>query len=171
MKIARRFATNARRASQQVILFHTGDVTFAIAATAVEEIRGADGLQPFAAGGLHPRLAKVKYTLSRGGARYLVVDSNHFFRMLPTRSTRVLVLRGQQVCVLVDGIERMADVHRVLPLPLAFSGEERAWYRGLILFGDHVVPLVNENSFLSKAESAVLQASLAAHTAAEAARA
>jgi hypothetical protein len=160
-----------RKLTEQVILFAVGGTRFAISAQAVEEIRNLDGLRPISAGQWHMRLDKVRFTLERQGKNYFAVDANLHLRMLPSRHSRVLVLRRLQAAVLVDSIDRMADIEIVFPLPRGFCGEERQWYRGLAVIGGDVVPVVNPDSFLSKAEATVLLAAWNAASAAGAATA
>ena len=156
------------RQMEDVILFKAAGTRFAIPAAVVEEIRGLDGLAPFAMGIAHSRFAKVTHTLSReviardrAAARtalYFVVDVDIHVGALPTRHSRVLVLRDLPVALLVEGIERMTQIARVIALPLAFHGEERKWYRGLAVLEEKVVPVIDPTSFLNCGEIAVLQA-------------
>lgn len=143
-----RYKKRTRRASgYPVILFTIGDNMFAIGAAAVNEIQSLQGMQAI---GEHPRqFGKVRHTITREGRRYWVVDGNVHFGMMPTHSTRVLLLGGSPVALKVDGIVRMAEVPRVLPLPQAFHGDERHWYAGLALVDETVVPVVNPEVFLS----------------------
>jgi chemotaxis signal transduction protein len=150
-----------KRRSEPVILFAIGDNSFAISANAVEEIRNLTGLAPCRAGFAFPSLGKIKFTLERNAKMYLVVDSNFHFRMLPSNSTRLLVLRHAPVAVLVDRIDRMMEIAVVHRLPKAFVGKERNWYRGLAVIQDQIVPLVKPESFLTKAESAIAQREVA----------
>ena len=90
----------------------------------------------------------------RNKKNYLVVDANLHFHTPPTQATRILVLRNSSVAVLVDSIDRMCELTAVRKLPQAFSGEERQWYRGLTVVEDKLIPVVNPQAFLSKAESA-----------------
>jgi hypothetical protein len=60
--------------------------------------------------------------------------------------------------VLVDSIDRMAEIAAVKPLPRAFHGDERCWYRGLALIGERAVPVVDPAAFLSKPDLAMLRA-------------
>ena len=69
-----------------------------------------------------------------------------------------MVLRGVKAAVLVDAIDRMTQIAAVHPLPRAFSGDERDWYRGLAVVEGRVIPVVNEHSFLSRGEVTVLNA-------------
>ena len=60
----------------------------------------------------------------------------------------------------VDAIESMLELNAMQALPKAFSGEERNWYRGLALIKGKVIPVVRPEAFLSKAEVALIEASL-----------
>jgi chemotaxis signal transduction protein len=46
----------------------------------------------------------------------------------------------------------MTELPSVYDLPLAFSGEERRWYRGLAQLDDHVIPVVDPRGFLTAEE-------------------
>ena len=146
---------------EPVILFAIGATKLAIAANAVDEIRNLDGLVSCSMSSAYRNLRKVKFTFERNRKRYLVVDANLHFHTAPTRATRILVLRNSTVAVLVDSIDRMCELDAVRKLPQTFSGEERGWYRGLTVVGDQVIPVINPQGFLSKAESAVALADLA----------
>lgn len=155
--------TNRKPAAthHDVILFSVGGRVFGIAAGAVDEIRNLDGLTPFRAS-FSARLAKVKHTLVRANKdpeqTYFVVDTAAHFRIAHAQPSRLMVLRGVNAVLLVDGIDRMAQLAAIHPLPLAFTGEERRWYRGIAVHGKNVIPVVNEESFLSRAEAATLAA-------------
>jgi chemotaxis signal transduction protein len=140
-----------------VILFSVAGFKFAIAAGAVKEIRGMEGLHAFTLGGISARVGKLKHTLERDGATYFVVDANMHFHLPPSSPARVLVLRNSLTGVLVDSTDRMTDISALHALPRAFTGEERAWYRGLAVVGGEVVPVVNPSAFLSKAEQDFLR--------------
>jgi chemotaxis signal transduction protein len=152
------------RPTEAMILFAVASNTFAIAASAVDEIRNTDGLKPRA----HSALGTcVRHQLVREGKTYFVVDANFHFGQLPSRHTRVLILRNSSVAVLVDCIDRMAEISAIYALPRAFTGDERRWYRGLALMSasgrgepDDVVPVVNPEAFLGAAELQVLQDSV-----------
>ncbi len=146
---------------EPVILFGVGDHMFAIAATAVEEIRNTEGLKSAGVSG-DLRVPKVKFRLTRDGRTYYVVDGNQYFRELPAQATRVLVLRNSRAAVLVSHIDRMTEIGNVLPLPHAFRGEERTWYRGVTVLDPTgelptVVPVVRPESFLTAAELQMLE--------------
>lgn len=149
---------------EDVILFTVGEARLAIAASAVDEIRNLDGLTALRAGSAPSRLAKVRYTLVRGkkdrDLLYFVVDTGLHYKQRAAVPARVLVLRGTPTALVVEGIERMSQIGKVHPLPQAFHGEERGWYRGLAVFEAQgkIVPVVDPESFLSKGEIAVLQA-------------
>lgn len=147
---------------EPVILFGVGDFMFAIAAAAVEEIRNTEGLQQCGiSGDLH--VPKVQFLLKRDGRTYYIVDANRYFQIPPAHATRVLVLRNSRAALLVSHIDRMTEISNVLPLPRAFRGEERAWYRGLTVLDTAdeipvVVPLVRPESILTTAELQMLGA-------------
>lgn len=135
-----------------VILFSVGVFKFAIAAGAVKEIRGTEGLQDFALGGIFARVEKLRHTLERGGTTYFVVDAARHFHLPPSSPARVLILRNAPTAVLVDATDRMMDISALHALPRAFTGDERVWYRGLAVLSGEVVPVVNPGAFLSKTE-------------------
>src|SRR5260370_40275253 len=99
-----------------------------------------------------PKLAKVNHTLNRNEKTYFVVDASAHLLMLPSRTARVLLLRGSLIAVAVDSIDRIAVISAIHPLPHAFIGEERGWYRGVTLFNDAVIAVVNGAAFLSAGE-------------------
>ena len=144
-----------------MILFTVGGFKFAIAANAVREVRGIEGLEPRAAAGAAPvRIPKVTYTLERNGAVYFVVDAARHFHLLPSKAARVLVLHNDPVAVLTDSTDRIMEISTLHELPLAFTGDERAWYRGLAIMNGDVVPVVNHHAFLGKSEQSVLKSAL-----------
>ena len=141
-----------------VILFTIGEQLFAIDAAVVNEIQSLQGLQPL---GAQPRqFGKVRHTVTREGRRYWVVDGNVHLGMMPTHSTRVLLLDHSPVALKVDAIVRMTEIARVLPLPQAFHGEERHWYKGLALIDGTVVPVISPDSLLSHYDMTALEQSL-----------
>ena len=159
MKPGRDKKTRDTRRSEPVILFTVGATRFAIAANAVDEIRNTEGLR----GGpavRHPKLTKFKHLLDRENKTYFVVDANLHYHMLPSKHARVLVLRDSLVAVLVDNIERMAEINLLHPLPHSFTGDERLWYRGLAVVDDQVVPVIHPASFMTKAEHTLMTAAL-----------
>jgi chemotaxis signal transduction protein len=164
MKLGRIEGRKARssRRSEAVILFAVGGNTFAIAASAVEEIRGPQGLRPIVRDAVHSSLFKVRHTLERASKTFFVVDAAAHFQTLRTQPTRLLMLRHSLVAVAVDGIDRMAEIQRLYPLPAAYHGDERRWYRGLALIDGEVVPVVDPEMFLTRAEQMVVIAGAAA---------
>ena len=88
------------------------------------------------------------------------MDANLHLRILSSHATRLLLLRDASIALTADSIDRMAQITALHPLPHAFQGEERDWYRGLALIGEDVVPVVNPAALLSKAEIVKLQDSL-----------
>lgn len=146
---------------EDVILFSVGGMTFAIHASAVDEIRNLDGMSPFRAS-FAARLNKVKHTLVRENKdpdqTYFVVDAAAHLGLEKGFPGRLMVMRAVRAAVLVDGIDRMTQIATVHALPHAFTGKEREWYRGLAVVNGRVVPVVKEESFLTRGEIAVLAA-------------
>ena len=147
-------------AHEDVIMFTVGGFRLAIAAGAVREIRGMDGLHPFMLGGISERIAKLTYTLERNGTTYFVVDAARHFQLPPSAPSRVMILRNSATGVLVDSTDRIMEITVLHALPHAFTHEERTWYRGLAVINGSVVPVVNPGGFLSKVELAVLRTGL-----------
>lgn len=149
---------------EDVILFSTSGMKFAMPAAAVDEIRNLEGLSAFVVGQFNPKLAKVKSVLTREkkdrNKTYFVVDAASLFRIKPAKTGRVMVLRDSKAALAVERIDRMTQIASVISMPLAFSGEERQWYRGLALIHETVVPLVNPEAILSSGDVAVLDAML-----------
>lgn len=154
MKIAIQDAPRPRRqeCAEQVILFSIARQTFAIAADAVQEIRSTDSLAGSAMEMEQTSVSKVRHTIERSHRTYFVVNGCEHFRLPVWRPTLVLVLRQLRAAVLVDRIERMVEIAAVYPLPRAFDGEERHWYRGLAYLDDHVIPVIDPSGFLSPSE-------------------
>jgi chemotaxis signal transduction protein len=151
-----------KSAQEAVILFTVGEFRLAIAAGAVREIRGLEGLQPReSVGGLPLRVPKVGFVLERNGMVWFVVDAARHFHLPASPSPqRVLVLRNFPVAILADSTDRMMEISVLHELPLAFTGDERNWYRGLAVMEGDVVPVVNHATFLSKGEQILLKAAL-----------
>jgi chemotaxis signal transduction protein len=99
---------------------------------------------------------KVRHLVERSHRTYYVVSGCAHFGLRVTRPTLVLILRQIRTAVLVDSIERMADVTSVHALAQAFQGEERQWYRGLIYLEDRVIPVIKPDGFLTPEEFARL---------------
>ena len=83
---------------------------FAVAAAAVQEIRSTDSLAVSANEIEHSEILKVRHTLERSHQTYYVVNAGAHFGLPVTRPTLVLILRQLRVAVLVDRIERMAEI-------------------------------------------------------------
>lgn len=155
MKVAgREVRKHVVRRGESVILFVVGDHKFAIPATEVDEIRDLQGLRPTPLGSRMP-VPKVRYVFQRKRRTYHVVDACQHFRMLPSKPTRMLILRRGDIALTADSIDRMAELSTTAPLPRAFQGAERHWYQSLALIDDSVVPVVNAGSVLTDSEAAL----------------
>ena len=137
-----------------------GGFKLAIAAGAVKEIRGMEDLHGFTLGGISAQIAKLKYTLERNGTTYFVVDAAQHFLLPASPGSRVMVLRHTPTGVLVDSTDRIMEISALHALPPAFTHEERGWYRGLAVVNGAVIPVVNHNAFLNRAEIEILRAGL-----------
>jgi chemotaxis signal transduction protein len=147
----------ARRGKPEaVILFWVANQMFAIAAESVQEIRSTDSLAGSANEIEQQAVPKVRHTLEWGRRLCYVVNAGVHFDLPVTRPTLVLIVRRMRIAVLVDRIDRMAEIPAVYPLPRAFGGEERRWYRGLAYIDDTVIPVVEPSGFLSAEELTVL---------------
>jgi len=158
MKFATPDAAKPRRVrhSEAMILFCIANQTFAIAADAVQEIRSTDSLGGSAIEIEQAELPKVRHLVERARRTYYVVSGCAHFGLRVTRPTLVLILRQIRAAVLVDSIERMAEVSKIHPLPRGFEGEERKWYRGLTYLEDRVIPVIHPGGFLTVEEFARL---------------
>jgi len=158
MKIASHDSAKLRRGRhpEQVILFSVAHQTFAIAAESVQELRSTDSLGGATEELEHEGIPKVRHTFERNHRTYYVVNACLHFGLPVTRPALVLILRQMRVAVLVDRIERMAEIPAVHPLPFAFSGDERRWYRGLAYLDDHVIPVISPAGFLKREEFQLL---------------
>jgi chemotaxis signal transduction protein len=145
-------APRRARKLETVVLFLVAKQMFAIAADAVQEIRSTDSLAGSAIEIEQIEIGKVRHTVERGRRTYFVVNAGMHFGLPVTRPTLVLILRQLRVAVLIDRIERMAEISSVHPLPLAFAGDERLWYRGLAHVDDLVIPVIRPNGFLTDEE-------------------
>ncbi|HKV04970.1 MAG TPA: chemotaxis protein CheW [Candidatus Acidoferrales bacterium] len=154
MKSASEHEGKSRRGHrwETVILFIVANQMFAIAADAVQEIRSTDSLAGAANEIDRPELPKVRHTIERNRRTYYVVNVGAHFGLEVTRPALVLILRQLRAALLVDRIERMAEIPAVYPLPRAFAGEERRWYRGLAYLDDMVIPVVEPTGFLKPEE-------------------
>ena len=146
---------------EDVIVFSVGAYKFAIAASVVKEIRGMEGLTQFTLGGISSKIAKLAFTLERNGISYFVVDAARHFQLPASQPSRVMILRNGVTALLVDITDRILEISSLHALPRAFTHEERVWYRGLAVVNGIVLPVVNHNAFLNKAEFETLSAGLA----------
>jgi chemotaxis signal transduction protein len=144
--------------TEEVILFAVAGHTFAIAASAIDEIRSTDSFSSATSEIALKAIPKVLHRLRRGRKWYYVVNACAHFDLPVSRPTLVLVLRHSHVAVLVDQIDRIETISRLMVIPQSFSGAERAWYRGLTLIDDDVVPVLNPDGFLTRDELAQLDA-------------
>ncbi|MDT8070648.1 MAG: chemotaxis protein CheW [Terriglobia bacterium] len=161
MKISRQSRKHAPRRGEAAILFAVGGFTFAAPATEVDEIRDLHGTESMESATEQSSVAKVVGTLERSGRTHYVVDGARHFRVSGSNPSRLMILRSQPIAVRVESIDRMAEIGKTLPLPKAFRGDERRWYRGLVLIGEQVVPVVHMASFLTPAEQVIAKATLA----------
>ncbi len=157
MTKASREEHNIDRRREPAILFAVDPYVFAIAAGEVQEICSTDNLAGSVATVSLPELTKVRHTLQRRKRIYYVVNASAHFRMKSARASLVLILRNSRAAVLVDRIERIAEIAAIRALPRAFYGEERFWYRGLVILDDQVVPVVNPSAFLTDEELRMLE--------------
>lgn len=160
MRIAAQDPPRPRKvhAAEPAIIFLISRRLFAIGADAVQEIRSTDSIAGAASEFESADVPKVRHTIERGHRQYYVVNGCAHFGLAILRPTLVLILRQLRVAVLVDRIERMTGLSSVYDLPLAFSGEERRWYRGLTYLDDHVIPVVDPRGFLTAEEFRRLEA-------------
>lgn len=158
-----RHGSKCARSSEAVILFAVGGHRFAIAAAAVEEIRNREGLLPASPGlpSASANAPKIKNILLRDSRTYCVVEAALCLGLPESRPSRLLLLRDlrshdSRLALSIDSIDRMAELAVLHPLPDAFQGEERMWYRGLALVGDEVIPVLNPAALLDAEELAAL---------------
>lgn len=142
------------------ILFVVGEYVFAIAASSVAEIQIAKETDCCTSG----RAGTVSKTLLHDTKHYWVVDAHEYFSLSSTRSTRLLLLVDTPVALKVDSIMQMTILPKVLPLPLAFQGDDRNRYSGLALLEGRAIPVVNPASFLSAEGLCELESDLLLNT-------
>jgi chemotaxis signal transduction protein len=142
--------THRQRRPEQVILFLVSGQSFAIAADTVKEIRSTDSLASAAIEFESLEVPKVRHVIERDRRMCYVVNGCSHFGLPVSRPALALVLRQFRVAFLVDSVDRIAEIPAVYALPLAFSGEERTWYRGLAYIEDHVIPVVHPGGFLTR---------------------
>jgi len=112
-----------------VILFTVGEFTMGVPAREVDEACDARSSHAW------------------NGQDTTVVDTREFFHADVSGHPKYLVLHGAPIALAVDSISRIAEVGEIIPLPRAFTGHERRWYRGLALINGEVVPVLNTAVF------------------------
>lgn len=123
------------RITTAIIVFWVGPYRMAIEAGALKEIRNEADLE---------------------GKEPAILSAHSLFGVPPGRSSRLLVLRRGHTIVRVDRVERMIETGTIHPLPLAFQGAERAWYGGLALAGETVIPVVDAETLVREAKAAAI---------------
>jgi len=151
-RLASGIRSGRRRRPETVVLFLVANQMFALAADSVHEIRSTDSIAGAANEIENPELPKVRHTLDRGGRTYYVVNAGMHFGLPVTRPALVMILRQFRAALLVDRIDRMAEIPNLSPLPLAFTGDERRWYRGLAYLDDSIIPVVQPTGLLTPQE-------------------
>ena len=139
------------------ILFAVGAFQFVIDAGVIDEIRGLGGLERISWPRPQAGLDKVTHVLHRGARPHFVVDGGTYFRIPDAHPSRILLLRGIEVGLLVDGVDRMVEYGSVFRLPQAFTGEECSWYLGLTFLQKRVIPVVHPGAFVTRSELAILR--------------
>jgi chemotaxis signal transduction protein len=142
--------------TEQIILFRASNQVFAISSASVQEVRSVDSLAGAAMEIREPSLGKVRHAIRRGERNLYVVNAALHFGLRPTPAALIFLLRKSRVALLVDGIEKMTTMTRLQALPAAFCHEERAWYRGLAVLDQNVIPVVNPAGFLTTEEISLL---------------
>lgn len=142
--------------TEQIILFRASTQVFAISSTSVQEVRGIDTLSGAAKDISEPSLAKVRHALRRGDRNVYVVNAALHFGLRPSPAGLVFFFRRSRVALLIDGIEKMTSMSLLQALPGAFCHEERAWYRGVTVLDQNVIPVVNPEGFLTPHELSLL---------------
>lgn len=149
--------TTAVRA-EQIILFRVSSEVFAISSGSVQEVRSVDSLAGAPVAVSEPGLKKVQHAIRRGDKNVYVVNTAIHFGLQPSHVALIFLLRKSRVALLVDTIEKMTSITRLQALPGAFCNEERAWYRGLTVLDQNVIPVVDPAGFLRKDELFLLDA-------------
>jgi chemotaxis signal transduction protein len=144
--------------SEQIILFRASNQLFAISSASVQEVRSVDSLAGAAVQVNESSLAKVRHAIRRTGRNVYVVNAPLHFGLRSTPAALIFLLRNSRIGLLVDGIEKMTTMTRLQALPGSFCHEERAWYRGLTVLDQNVIPVVNPAGFLTSEEISLLDA-------------
>jgi chemotaxis signal transduction protein len=144
--------------TEQIILFRSGSQLFAISSSSVQEVRSVDSLAGTPMEITESTLPKVRHMIRRGERNLYVVNAALHFGLPPSHAALIFHLRKSRAAILIDGIEKMTTMTRLQALPLAFCNEERAWYRGLTVLDQNVIPVVNPEGFLTPEELFLLDA-------------
>jgi chemotaxis signal transduction protein len=144
--------------TEQLILFRASNQLFAISSASVQEVRSVDGLAGSAVEINEATLPKVRHAIHRGDRNIYVVNVPLHFGLRPTPAALIFLLRKSRIALLIDGIEKMTTMTRLQALPGAFCHEERAWYRGLTVLDQNVIPVVNPAGFLAAEDITLLDA-------------
>jgi chemotaxis signal transduction protein len=148
--------------SEQIILFRASSQLFAISSASVQEVRSVDSLASAAVQVNESSVAKVRHAIRRTERNrdltLYVVNAPLHFGLRATPAALIFLLRNSRIALLVDGIEKMTTMTRLLAVPGAFCHEERSWYRGLTVLDQNVVPVVNPAGFLTAEELSLLDA-------------
>lgn len=147
--------------TEQIILFRSSNQLFAISSAAVQEVRSVDSLAGSAAEIHESSLPKVRHAIHRPDRTLFVINTSLHFGLRPTPAALIFLLRNSRIALLVDSIEKMTSITRLQALPGAFCHEERAWYRGLTVLDQNVIPVVNSAGFLTAQELALLDSQIA----------
>ncbi len=132
---------------ETVLVFTVGEGRFAIAASAVQEVCGVEGMAAVAPA---QRSRSVRHILQRRDGTRLVIDAPVYFGMRASAGQRLLLLRSAGLALLVGGVDRMQEITALYSLPRAFHGQERRWFRGLSLLHDGVVPVLDARALVAE---------------------
>jgi chemotaxis signal transduction protein len=144
--------------TEQIILFRASNEIFAISSGSVQEVRSVDSLAGAPVSVSEPHLQKVRHAIRRGEKNVYVVNTAIHFGLRPSPSALIFLLRKSRVALLVDAIEKMTTMTQLQALPGVFCNEERAWYRGLTVLDQNVIPVVEPGGFLTSEELFLLDA-------------
>jgi len=154
--VATHKALHAR--TEQIILFRCSTQVFAISSASVQEVRSVDTLAGSPMEIDEASLPKVRHMFRRGEQNLFVVNGAVHFGLRPSPASLIFLLRKSRTALLIDGIEKMTTMTRLQALPGAFCHEERAWYRGLTVLDQNVIPVVSHEGFLTPDELFLLDA-------------
>jgi len=147
--------------TEQIILFRASNEMFAISSGSVQEVRSVDSLAGAPIAVSEPNLEKVRHAIRRGDHNVYVVNTALHFGLRPSPAALIFMLRKSRVALLVDSIEKMTTMTKLQALPGAFCHEERAWYRGLTVLDQNVIPVIDPAGFLTAEELFHLDAATA----------